>query len=212
MSPSRLLTLVFLVILALGGSVARSQQQAAMPATNPAPPSTRPASLPDGWIGTWQGDVQVVVPGDQVTGAFTMTLEITPAADQPAGGLPVYTWSITYQQGDQQQRRDYLLRLATDAAGAVVPGHFVLDQKNGILVDQFLVGRMMQGHFIVNSGGLLQILHARYELVADEAGNPAMEMEIATYDGNESRRSTVEQGGVESRRLVRVQKGVLERK
>ena len=55
-----------------------------MPATNPAPPSTRPASLPDGWIGTWQGDVQVVVPGDQVTGAFTMTLEITPAADQPA--------------------------------------------------------------------------------------------------------------------------------
>jgi hypothetical protein len=212
MIPNRLLsaTTAGLLALCLAFSFRSGQQQ---PATQPAPPASQPAGLPQGWLGRWHGDVNVVAPGGQVAGTFQMTLEIAAAPDKGSPSLPVYTWAITYIRGDTKQTLPlpYLLRMATSEAGAVLPGHFVLDQQNGILVDQFLVGQTMQGHFIVNSSGRLQILHARYELVTDEAGNPAMEVEIASYDGNESRRSTVNEGGVESRRLLRVQQGSLKK-
>jgi len=178
------------------------------PATQPA---TQPAGLPEAWLGRWHGDVSVVVPGGQVAGTFQMTLEIAAAPEQGAEGPPVYTWGITYVRGETRQTLPlpYLLRMATNETGAILPGHFVLDERNGILVDQFLVGETMQGHFIVNSGGRLQILNARYELVTGSEGKPAIEVEIASYDGNEARRSTVNEGGVESRRLLKVQKGIL---
>ena len=98
-------------------------------------PTTRPAGLPATWLGQWRGEVQVLVPGGAVAGAFQMVLEVSHAPEQPAGGLPVYMWAITYEQGENRQTRPYLLRLATDETGSVLPGHFVLDERNGILVD-----------------------------------------------------------------------------
>ncbi len=174
-------------------------------------PATRPAVLGEEWFGRWYGPTQVVLPGGRVLGEFSMGIEIGPAPDQPAGAAPVYLWSITYEMGDNVQTRPYLLRIAVDDAGNPLPGHFVLDQRTGILVDQFLVDRTMQGHFIVTSGEDRQILHARYELIKDEAGKPALEVEISTYDGNEQRRTGAGAGGVDSRRLLRLQRGVLAR-
>ena len=199
-----------LLALCLGSTFLPGQQQ---PATQPASPATQPVGLPEAWLGRWHGDVNVVVPGGQVAGTFQMTLEIAAAPDQGSAALPVYTWGIVYIRGDTKQTLPlpYLLRMATNEAGAVLPGHFVLDERNGILVDQFLIGQTMQGHFIVNSSGRLQILHARYELVTGSDGKPAIEVEIASYDGNESRRNTVKEGGVESRRLLRVQQGSLKK-
>ena len=207
MIPLRLLTLALTAALAFAVAGAAQIPQN----TPPAAPSTRPAGLPEAWFGSWRGTVQVMRPGGEVASEFGMSLEIGPAPDQPAGALPAYAWAITYEMGDQKQTRPYLLRIATDEAGQPRPGHFVLDERNGILVDQFLVGKVMQGHFIVESNGRRQILHARYELVQDEAGQPAIDTEIATYDGDESRRSTLDGGGVDSRRLLRLQAGMLKR-
>lgn len=174
-------------------------------------PATRPAGLPEAWFGAWRGTAQIVLPGGEAGGQFEMGLDIAPADDQPAGTDPVYDWAITYTQGQNTQTRPYLLRIARDEEGRILPGHFVLDERNGIFVDQFLIDQAIQGHFIVISGERRQILHARYELIEHEA-KPAIEVEIATYDGNESRRSVLGQtGAVESRRLVRLQRGILVR-
>lgn len=209
MIPQRLLWLALAALLAGGVNFAASAPATQSdPRAPAAAPATAPAGLPDAWFGKWLGATEVIRPGGVVAGQFAMGLEIGPAPDQPAGGPPVYTWAISYTQGQSTQTRPYLLRVATDAAGAALPGHFVLDERNGILVDQFLVGQTIQGHFIVISQNLRQILHARYELITHD-GKPAIEVEIATYDGNQARTSAVGEGGVESRRLVRVQRGIL---
>lgn len=209
MIPQCLLWPALAALLACGMNLAASspasQSEPRAPGTAP---TTVPAGLPDAWFGKWQGATEVIRPGGEVAGQFAMGLEIGPAPDQPAGGPSVYTWAISYTQGQTTQTRPYLLRLATDESGAPLPGHFVLDERNGILVDQFLVGRTMQGHFIVISQDLRQILHARYELITHE-GKPAIEVEIATYDGNQARTSVLGEGGVESRRLMRIQRGIL---
>jgi hypothetical protein len=205
MIPHRLLAALTALLLC---SVAVASWRLEQPERQAATAATAPVGLPEAWFGKWEGPTQTIRPGGEVAGEFAMGLEIGPAPAQPAGGLPVYNWAISYTQGQNTQARPYLLRIATDEAGKALPGHFILDERNGILVDQFLLGSTMQGHFIVISRERRQILHARYELTTHE-GKPAIEVEIATYDGNETRRSAVAEGGVESRRLLRVQRGIL---
>ena len=201
------------VALILG---ARQDPPANAPPVATQPAATQPAAamagLPAAWFGTWRGEAQAIAPGGHVGGRFGMALEIGPDADpsRPAGAPPVYAWAITYEQGEQRQTRPYLLRLAADEQGNARPGHFVLDERNGIFVDQFLVGEVMEGHFIVSAaGGRTSILHSRYELTTAPDGRPAIRVEIATYDGDEARQSAVGDGGVQSRRLLRVQRALL---
>ena len=203
MNLQRLLLLVATLLATALASQAPQQPAQQHPASAPAA-----IGLSEDWYGTWQGAAASVRPGGQVTGEYTMGLEIGPSSPKPEGSLPVYTWKITYTQEGQTQSRDYLLRVAADESGKPLPGHFILDQRNGTLVDQFLIGQTIQGHFVVVSRERVQILHARYELISHE-GKPAIEVEIASYDGNEARRSPQGDGGVESRRLERIQRAVL---
>lgn len=223
MTSTHLCRLALVALLVICAGAARSEGQANRAATGAATTTTtatttrptqgaattRPIGLPDAWFGTWHGPTQIMLASGEAAGHFTMSLEIALAPGQPAGALPVYAWAITYEMEGKKQVRPYLLRVVTDAAGQGQPGHFVLDETNGILVDQFLVGRTMQGHFVVEAGGRRAVLNARYELGQDDAGRPAITVEIATYDGNEARRSGAAQNGVESRRLLRVQRAVL---
>lgn len=137
------------------------------------------ADLPQPWLGTWDGDCTLTSSG-QATRTFGMKLEVGPV-DQGEG----YTWRTTYElEGDAPQVRDYRL-LPTQA-----PGHFIVDEQNGILIDAFLLGEsvMVESFFIGSNGSLL---NARWEVDGDTLG-----VEIPTFPTRPGR-TTTGPGGIQ---------------
>jgi hypothetical protein len=94
-------------------------------------------SFPQSFIGKWKGSLQWFVAG-KPTQTFTMQLHVLPT-DSPG----IFTWQIMY--GDNQQdNRPYLLK-PLDTAKA----HWVIDENNGILLDNYLFGNCLNGAFTV---------------------------------------------------------------
>jgi hypothetical protein len=110
--------------------------------------ATAQARFPQDFMGHWQGELSWYRPGTAAPKKFTMQLLI-----QPADSAGRYTWKIIY--GDKgEDTRPYELK-AVDSA----TGHWVVDEKNGILLDQYLIGGKLfcafsvGGTTIVNSYG-----------------------------------------------------------
>lgn len=194
-----------------GSPAVASQSAPEQPATQPAAPATAPApiELDERWLGRWEGSCRVLQPGGLVAGQFTMGLTISRMEEDGENGLPQYNWTIVYDNGQTQQTRPYILKPAVDDNGRPVPGHYLIDEQNGIVVDQFLVGDTMQGHFIVAAGERQTVLHARYALEEAEDGSLGLLVEIASYDGNFARASGEADNGVVSRPMRSVQTGLL---
>lgn len=111
----------------------------------------RPA-LPAGWHGDWRGTLVIDGPGDKPT-EVPMGLKIEPIA-----GTREFTWVVTYGAGAKAQVRDY--KLVPDGGA---PGRFKLDERNGIVLSERLVGSVLHGAFEV--GGA--VLTSRVELRGD---------------------------------------------
>ncbi|MFO0826669.1 MAG: hypothetical protein U0572_00845 [Phycisphaerales bacterium] len=153
-----------LTVLVLGFTLARAPQENAAPA--PASPL-----LPVAWHGTWRGELEIAsTPAQRVP----MELDI-----QPLDGGKRLTWRMTYGDGASKQVRAYEL-LPGDA-----PNRFVIDEKNGILIDQRLEGSTMVSAFEVQGN----LLVSREELVGDE-----LRFEITTYAAAKPRESAVGEG------------------
>jgi hypothetical protein len=100
--------------------------------------------LPD-WHGTWEGhctSLRQSAPPQE----FAMSLVVLPRE-----GSESVTWKTTYRMdGGQDEVRDYLL-LPTST-----PGRFVVDERNGIQLDTFLVeDTLYQNFFLPGSGTAL---------------------------------------------------------
>lgn len=107
-------------------------------------------ALPPAWHGAWRGDLYIAGRAEPVP----MGIDIAPIK-----GRDAWTWRITYGEGENAQVRAYEL-LPGDA-----PGRFVVDEKNGVLLDDRLEGNVLVGMFEV--GGVTLV--SRHELVgADE--------------------------------------------
>ena len=115
-------------------------------------------TLPPQWNGLWRGGIEVMA-GGQVTHRAQMELSVAPIA-----GRIAWTWTQTYTG---QPPRAYELRPAESDAG-----RFVLDEKNGVLLDGQLIGATLLSTF--RTGGVL--LASRFELRGDE-----LVVEIATF-------------------------------
>ncbi|CAN5120931.1 hypothetical protein BH11PLA2_BH11PLA2_16980 [soil metagenome] len=101
--------------------------------------------LPAAWHGIWTGKLEL--PKDQTV---TMELVIEPIKDTRK-----LRWQITYGEGGKASIRKYEL-----VPDDFVAGRFLLDEKNGILLDMKFAKGVMHSQFEV-SGSLLT---ARYEL------------------------------------------------
>jgi len=113
------------------------------------PDSTSSYSFPDDWVGHWYGDLEIYnAAGLQQT--IAMGLEIL---DTDSSG--VYDWTIIYGQDSSAQRRAYQL-LPVDTS----QGHYVIDEKNGILIDAYHVRDALTSVFEV-SGNMLVISYQR---------------------------------------------------
>jgi len=154
------------------------------------------AVFPNDWLGSWSGEVTP----HSAAGAgerFGMRLDIA-RTDDPAR----FDWTITYSGSAGTQVRAYSL-LVRDAAA----GRYAIDERNGIVLEQQLIGGAMYAWFDI--GGMR--LCVREQLVAGRrAGDDRIEVEIATArDGDAV--TTGAGGEASSRPVLSVQRATLRR-
>lgn len=99
-------------------------------------------SFPKDWEGKWEGVVEWYKGASQTPEKVPMSLAVFP---DTVG----WSWKITYGQKTDDVR-PYIL-LPKDTA----KGHWVIDEKNGIVIDQFFVGGRLTGVFTVQQSTLL---------------------------------------------------------
>lgn len=121
---------IFLLLLALSCS-AMSQAQASL-------------DFPQNWLGHWEGELSWYAGNSNSPKKVKMQLKI-----QPADTLGHYTWQLIY--GEQSEdNRPYILK-PVDAA----KGHWVIDERNGIALDQFWAGPVFSGAFSIQGSTIV---------------------------------------------------------
>ena len=116
----------------------------------PFPCVTAQEIFPQDFLGRWQGTLEVFGP-DTVLQRVAMQLHIEPLSDSS------YTYTIIYGEADTGTRA-YELRRGTDG-----PNHWVVDEKNGILLDNYFRGGVLTGGFAVMGNLLVASLERRGE-------------------------------------------------
>lgn len=93
--------------------------------------------FPGSFIGKWKGNMQWIVAGKS-TQIFTMQLLV-----KPTDTNGIYTWQIIYGD-DHKDNRPYLLK-AVDS----LKNHWLIDENNGIILDNYVFSNCLKGAFTV---------------------------------------------------------------
>lgn len=186
-------TAVTLLVLCLTGFMAagQNQQQAKQR------PSTVEEPLKQ-FLGNWKGKLQWMVAG-KPTQEFTMRLRI-----QPSDTVGQYTWQIIYGD-DNKDNRPYLLKPVDTAKG-----HWVVDERDGIVLDSYFHGNCLHGAFTVTGNTIID----NYCVEKDPSGNYRMRVEFFSVkldDKKQSGKGTEDVPTVFSYRVSSYQAGVLTR-
>lgn len=94
------------------------------------------SGFPESWVGIWKGTLAWYPGGGAAARTVNMELHIA-----PADTVGQYQWRIVYGQPGEDNR-PYLLK-AVDTA----KGHWVVDERNGIVLDQYWMGGKLSGSF-----------------------------------------------------------------
>jgi hypothetical protein len=116
------------------------------------------AIWPDSWLGLWKGELLLEKPGQDSAQRFPMSIEIS-TTDKP----DTWNWVITYGEGEKQDLRPYLL-MAQDSSYS----HFVMDEQNSILLDQYRIGNRMYSRFSVDSVMLVAVSKVKADTMEAE--------------------------------------------
>lgn len=100
-------------------------------------------NFPKNWIGKWKGNLSWFQ-GLQERQGVPMELHIL-----PADSTDHYTWRIIYGTGDKDNR-PYILKPFNKERG-----HWLIDEQNSIVLDQFLLGSRLCGTFTVQGNTIL---------------------------------------------------------
>lgn len=106
--------------------------------------TTETQPFPQSWVGVWTGELEIFNAKGKVQ-AVPMELHIQPIANSQN-----YTWTIIYGEDREAGARPYELQ-AVDAE----VGHYVIDEKNSIRLDAFLVGGKLYERFSVMGSMLI---------------------------------------------------------
>lgn len=109
--------------------------------------------FPDDWLGYWTGDLHIYNESGK-----TMTIPMA-LDNAPTGIDSVWTWAIIYGEDTISGRRDYELQVVDSSKG-----HYVVDEKNSIYLDAFLLDNSLISTFKV--GG--SYLQSTYELDGED--------------------------------------------
>ncbi|MEM1216809.1 MAG: hypothetical protein AAGJ82_14030 [Bacteroidota bacterium] len=130
---------------------------------------TDTVNFPTDWLGEWTGDLVIsTTQGQQMN--VPMILRITPVADR-------YTYTIVYGEDTPENTRGYFLQAVPDE-----PGHFQVDEDNGIILDDYFIGNKLYSRFEVMGSLLLSTLEARGDQLIYEIISGAMEPVVVTGD------------------------------
>lgn len=100
--------------------------------------------FPANFAGNWKGKLQWMRSGKS-TQEFIMQLRI-----QPTDSLQQYTWQIIYGDSANADNRPYILKPVDTTAG-----HWLIDEKNGIVLDSYVHGNSLHGAFTVNGNTIV---------------------------------------------------------
>jgi hypothetical protein len=150
-------------------------------------------NFPANFIGNWKGTLQWMVAGKPAQ-TFTMQLRI-----QPADTTGQYTWQIIYGD-DNKDNRPYILKSIDTAKG-----HWVVDERDGILLDSYLHGNCLHGAFTVQGNTIVDNYCADGDTMQVEF------FSIKLADKTPSGKGTDATPYVDSYRVSSYQKGVLKR-
>ncbi len=109
------------------------------------------SSFPSAWLGRWTGHLHWYKSGNTSPQTVPMQLII-----EPTDSL-AWNWQLVYG-ARQEDARPYLLR-PHDSTGL----HWVIDERNGIILDQYYTGNRLTGAFTVMQSTLVN----SYELRGD---------------------------------------------
>ncbi len=100
-------------------------------------------NFPDDWLGFWEGDLHIYDEmGLQQSLPMALDNSITGVKGQ-------FTWAIIYGTDSIAGRRDYLLKEVDKNKG-----HYMVDEKNGILLDAYLIDNELVSVFEVMGNSL----------------------------------------------------------
>lgn len=146
------------------------------------------------FLGHWKGKLQWMVAG-KPTKEFTMQLIVVSA--DTAGQ---YTWQIIYGDSATQDNRPYLLKPVDTATG-----HWVIDEKDGIVLDSYIHGNSLHGAFTVMGNTIVD----NYTVRGDEMNVEFFSIKLDQK--NRSGKGTEETPFVDSYKISSYQAGVLKR-
>ena len=105
------------------------------------------------FTGHWEGELVWSKAGSKVVQRVKMQIII-----RPADTLGQYTWQIIY--GDKgEDNRPYLLKPVDTAKG-----HWIIDERNGIMIDQYWLGNRFSSVFTVQNS----MIHDSYWIENDQ--------------------------------------------
>lgn len=112
--------------------------------------------FPDDWTGNWKGELHWYKAGQTVPQKVPMELRIQKTDST------FWTWHLIYGT-PREDSRPYILKPVDRSKG-----HWVVDEKNGILLDQFWLGNSLTGAFTVSGSTILNTYRMENnELVID---------------------------------------------
>lgn len=151
-------------------------------------------TFPQNWIGNWKGELKWFKTGVKEPQTVVMELRI-----QPADSLNTYTWHLIYGLPTEDSR-PYTL-IAKDTA----KGHWIIDENNGIVLDQFWVADKFCGAFTVMNSTIISNYWVENDQLMIEFFSISAKPIITTGNGTENSPS------VDSYKVGSYQKAILKR-
>lgn len=120
---------------------------------NPIEQGSITRQFPDDWLGYWTGDLHIYNENGK---SMTVPMALDNA---PTSIDSIWTWAIIYGEDTIAGRRDYELQVVDRSKG-----HYIVDEKNSIFLDAFLLDNSLISTFKV--GG--SYLQSTYELQGED--------------------------------------------
>lgn len=143
------------------------------------------SKLADAWLGVWKGKAQSISPaGVNVT--FDMQIEIKLLNDPSR-----YEWKTVFSgpQGDVVKAYELIPQTKIN--------HFVIDEKNSILIDATLLGDTLSSHFTVQD----QTIWCQYHL-AEEQGETYLTFDLYSASSSNAKSSGAKDGIPEVKSVI----------
>ena len=114
--------------------------------------------FPQTWEGRWAGRLEIFNPDGKVQDV-PMELLIEPRDS-------AHSWTITYGEGEEANRRSYLLKPVEPARGL-----YAIDEQNSIVLDAIYIGGKLYSRFEVGGNLLLSMVELQgdglhYEIIS----------------------------------------------